>query len=43
MENTIELVFYNEYLDIYIWAIDHWGTSLDHVCTNTKIIEHFDK
>ena len=24
-EYTDELVFYNEYLDIYIWAIDHWG------------------
>lgn len=42
-EYTDELVFYNENLDVYIWAIDHWGTSWDHVCTNTKIVERFDK
>ena len=27
-EYTDELVFYNEYLDIYILAIDHWGNIL---------------
>ena len=41
-EYTDELVFYNEYLDIYIWAITHWGTSWDHVLTNTKLIEMND-
>ena len=24
---TDELVFYNENLGIYIWAVDHWGTA----------------
>jgi hypothetical protein len=39
---TDELVFYNEYLDIYIWAVTHWGTSWDHVLTHTQIIEMND-
>jgi hypothetical protein len=38
-EYTDELVFYNKYLNVYIWAITHWGTSWDHVLTNTKLIE----
>ena len=38
-EYTDELVFYNENLDVYIWAVTHWGTRWDHVTTNTKLIE----
>lgn len=38
-EYTDELVFYNENLDVYIWAVTHWGTSWDHVTTNTQLIE----
>lgn len=36
---TNELVFYNENLDIYIWAVDHWGTAWSHVLTNVKLKE----
>lgn len=39
---TDELVFYNEHLDIYIWAVTHWGTSWDYVLTHTQIIEMND-
>lgn len=36
---TNELVFYNEELDIYIWAVTHYGTSWDHVVTNVKLVD----
>ena len=38
-EYTDELVFYNEELDIYIWAIDHYGTAWSYELTNVKIVE----
>lgn len=38
-EYTDELVFYNEKLDIYIWAITHFGTSWDYVLTDIKLVE----
>lgn len=38
-EFTDELVFYNEELDIYIWAITHFGTAWDYVLTNIKLVE----
>lgn len=38
-EYTDELVFYNDHLDVYIWAITHWGTAWDHVVTNIKLKE----
>lgn len=34
---TDELIFYNEKLDVYLWGIDHWGTSWDYVLTDIKI------
>ena len=37
-ELTDELVFYNEKLDVYIWAITHFGTSWDYVLTDIKLI-----
>lgn len=37
-ELTDEIVFYNEDLDLYIWAIDHWGTGWDYVLTDVKLI-----
>lgn len=37
-EYTDEVVFYNEELDIYIWAVDHYGTAWDHVLTNVKLV-----
>ena len=36
---TDELVLYNEELDIYIWAVDHIGTSWKYVLTDIKLIE----
>ncbi len=29
-----ETLFYNDKLDLYIWGVDHWGTSWDYVLTN---------
>lgn len=37
-ENTDEIVFYNEKLDVYIWAITHFGTSWDYVLTDIKLV-----
>lgn len=34
---TNELVYYSEELDIYLWAIDHFGTGWDYVLTGIKI------
>lgn len=34
---TDELVFYNERLNIYIWAVCHWGTAWDYELTNIKL------
>jgi hypothetical protein len=34
---TDELVFYNEKLDVYVWAITHFGTSWDYVLTDIKL------
>lgn len=36
-ELTDELVFYNERLDIYVWAISHFGTAWSHVLTDVKL------
>lgn len=38
-EYTDELVFYNDRLDLYIWAVTHWGTSWDYELTHTKLVE----
>lgn len=38
-ENTDEIVFYNEKLDIFVWGITHFGTSWDYVLTDIKIEE----
>lgn len=37
-EHTDEAVFYNEDLDIYIWGIQHWGTSWDYVLTDIELV-----
>ena len=34
---TNEIVYYHEELDIYLWAITHWGTSWDYVFTDIQI------
>lgn len=36
---TDELVFYNEKLDIYIWAVTHYGTAWSHVLTDIKLVK----
>lgn len=36
---TDELVFYNDKLDIYIWAVTHNKTSWDQVTTNVKLVK----
>lgn len=41
-EYTDEVVFYNETLDVYIWAVDHIGTSWSYVLTNIELIEEED-
>ena len=32
-----EIVYYNEVLDIYVWAVTHCGTNWDYVLTNIRI------
>lgn len=34
---TDEIVYYIEYLDIYIWGVTHYGTSWDYVLTDIRI------
>ena len=36
-EYTDELVFYNEELNIYIWAVTHWGTGWAYELTNVRL------
>lgn len=36
---TDELVFYNERLDMYIWAVTHYGTAWSHVLTDIKLVK----
>lgn len=43
LENfTDEYVYYHEELDMYIWAIRHFGTSWDYVLTDIKLVEGWD-
>lgn len=42
-EHTDELVFYNYILDIYVWAVTHFGTSWDYVLTDIKLIGEDEK
>ena len=32
-----EIIFYDNELDVYVWAITHWGTGWDYVLTDVKI------
>lgn len=36
---TDEIVYYNENLDIYVWAITHLDTTWSHVLTNVKLVD----
>ena len=33
-----EVIFYCEQLDMYVWGVDHWGTSWDYVLTSVKLV-----
>ena len=33
-ENTNEIIYYNEELDLYLWGVTHWGTAWDYVLTS---------
>ena len=37
-ENTNEIIYYNEKLDMYLLGVTHWGTSWDIVDTDFKKI-----
>ena len=37
LQEAHELVFYSNKLDVYIWAVCHWGTSWDYVLTSIKL------
>lgn len=34
---TDEIVYYNEYLDMYLWGVTHYGTAWDYVLTDIKL------
>lgn len=34
---TNEIVYYIDYLDLYVWGVTHYGTAWDYVLTNIKI------
>lgn len=36
-QETNEIVYYNETLNMYLWGVTHYGTSWDYVLTNIKI------
>lgn len=36
---TDEIVYYNEQLDMYVWAVTHFGTSWDYVLTDIKLLD----
>lgn len=36
-ECTNEIVYYVELLDVYVWGVQHYGTSWDYVLTDIKI------
>ena len=40
---TNEIVYYIDYLDIYVWGVTHYGTSWDYVLTNIKIEKDGDE
>lgn len=41
-EYTDELVFYNDELNVYIWAVSHWGTGWAYELTNVRL-ENMDE
>ncbi len=39
MRETDEIVLYDEELDVYVWAVTHYGTSWDYVLTGIELRE----
>lgn len=37
LQEINEIVYYNEKLDMYLWGVQHYGTSWDYVLTSIKI------
>lgn len=37
LQEVEEIVYYNETLDMYLWGVQHYGTSWDYVLTSIKI------
>jgi hypothetical protein len=37
LQDINEIVYYNEKLDMYLWGVQHFGTSWDYVLTNIVI------
>lgn len=37
LQKINEIVYYNETLDMYLWAVTHYGTSWDYVLTSIKV------
>ena len=37
MSETDEIVFYDEELDVYVWAVTRWGTDWDYVLTDIDL------
>lgn len=37
LQETNEIIYYNETLDMYLWGVTHYGTSWDYVLTSIKI------
>ena len=37
LQDIGEIVYYNEKLDMYLWGVQHYGTSWDYVLTNIKV------
>lgn len=38
-EYTDEAVYYNDEFNVYLWGIDHYGTSWDYVLTDIKLVD----
>jgi hypothetical protein len=39
IDDTDEIIFYHNELDIYVLGVTHWGTSWDYVLTDFELIE----
>lgn len=37
--NTDEVVYYNDLIDLYVWGVQHCGTSWDYVLTDIELVK----